>query len=304
MNQLLNAFTVDVEDYFQVSAFDNHIRRDEWERFPSRVVASTRRLLELLESFHVSGTFFVLGWVARRYPQLVREIHSRGHEIASHGFWHHLVYEQTPDAFRQDIRASRDVLQNIIGQPIKAYRAPSFSITKNSLWALEILVEEGFSVDSSIFPVYHDRYGIPDAPPHIHQINTPAGALWEFPPSVAEFGKLNVPVGGGYFRLYPATLTRSLIRRIQRHGRPAMFYIHPWELDPGQPRLAIGSWRARRRHYLNLGSTSRKLESLLGSGPFGTISTVLSEFATHRPDGGAERLPHLVSRPSEVCASL
>lgn len=284
---MLNAFTVDVEDYFQVSAFDPYIRRDEWERFPSRVVANTQRLLELLGRHDVRATFYVLGWVANRYPQLVAEIHSQGHELASHGFWHHLIYEQTPDEFRQDIRAGRDALQDVIGQPIKAYRAPSFSITKRSLWALEILLEEGFTIDSSIFPVYHDRYGIPGAQPQIHQIQTPSGSIWEFPPSVLSWGKLNVPVGGGYFRLYPSAVTRFLVRRIQRHNqRPVMFYIHPWELDPGQPRIAAGSWRTRRRHYLNLPATSRKLEALLAACRFDCVSEVVAQTqqASSEPD--------------------
>ena len=171
MPKTLNSITVDVEDYFQVSAFDPCIQRDAWDDYQSRVVANTHRILDLFNRHEVRATFYVLGWVANRFPQLVKEIHQQGHEVGSHGFWHRLVYDQTPDEFRQDLRLSRDTLQQIIGTPVVAYRAPSFSITKRSLWALEILVEEGFSIDSSIFPIHHDRYGIPGAESHILKID-------------------------------------------------------------------------------------------------------------------------------------
>lgn len=276
MADFVNAFTVDVEDYFQVSAFEKYIRRDEWDSFPSRVVANTQRMLRLLDRFQVRATFFVLGWVASRYPQLVEDIHRAGHEIGSHSFWHRLVYDQTPNEFREDLCASRDVLEQIVGGPVTAYRAPSFSITKRSLWALEILVEEGFSIDSSIFPVYHDRYGIPDAEPHFHRIQTRAGPLWEAPPSVARLAGLNVPLGGGYFRLYPWYLTRWCLRRINRQARqPFMFYVHPWEIDPQQPRVPVRSYRSRSRHYLNLHKTEPRLENLLRSFCMSTITDAL-----------------------------
>jgi len=275
VNDILNAFTVDVEDYFQVSAFEPYVRRSEWNDYPSRVVANTHRLLNLLETREVHGTFFVLGWVANRFPQLVRDIQRQGHEVASHGYWHRLIYDQTPDEFRQDIRRSRDVLEQITGTPVVAYRAPSFSITNRSLWALNILVEEGFSVDSSIFPVRHDRYGIPDANREIRQIETSSGALVEFPPSVLRVAGMNVPIGGGYFRLYPWQLTNHCLRGINRRDRvPFMFYTHPWEIDPTQPRVACGS-RARFRHYLNLDRTESRLIRILDEYRFSTVSAVM-----------------------------
>ncbi|MCD4726621.1 MAG: polysaccharide deacetylase family protein, partial [Pirellulales bacterium] len=195
--EMFNVFTVDVEDYFQVSAFEKHVRRDQWDQWESRVVSNTHHILQLLDRHHVRATFFVLGWVAQRHPRLVREIHACGHEIGSHGYWHRLVYQQTPEEFRTDLRRSRDALQETLGRPVTAYRAASFSITRQSLWALEILVEEGFLVDSSVFPIRHDRYGIPGAEPGPHRLETPAGSLWEFPPSVARLAGMNLPVGGG-----------------------------------------------------------------------------------------------------------
>ena len=214
---ILNAFTVDVEDYFQVSAFEKHVDRDCWSDWESRVVANTHRVLELLDHTGVKATFFVLGWTAERYPELVRDIHACGHEIGSHGYWHRLIYELTPDEFRSDLCRSRDVLQDAIGQRVTAFRGASFSITRQSLWALEILVEEGFLADSSVFPIHHDRYGIPDAQPGPHRLETPAGPIWEFPPSVARFVSMNLPVGGGgYFRLFPLPWTVYWMRRINR----------------------------------------------------------------------------------------
>jgi polysaccharide deacetylase family protein (PEP-CTERM system associated) len=276
---ILNAFTVDVEDYFQVSAFEKHIHRGQWDRWESRVVANTHRILQLLDRHAVKATFFVLGWIGERYPQLVRDIHARGHEIGSHGYWHRLIYEQTPDEFRADLRRSRDVLQDAIGQPVTAHRAASFSITKKSLWALEILVEEGFLVDSSVFPIHHDRYGIPGAEPRLHRITTAAGPLWEFPPSVAKLAGLNVPVsGGGYFRLYPLAWTLYCLQRINRAERqPHIFYVHPWELDPHQPRIGEASPKSRFRHYVNLAGNERKLDRLLDRLRFGRLCDVIAQ---------------------------
>ncbi len=240
---IVNAFTVDVEDYYMVSGFEKHISRDQWGEFESRVVPNTKRILRLLDAHDVKATFFVLGWVARHHPELVREIHAAGHEIGSHGYWHHLIYRQTPDEFRDDLRASRDVIEAAIDQRVEIYRAPSFSITEKSRWALDILTEEGFRIDSSIYPIHHDRYGIADAEPGLHQIATPTGPLWEFPPSVVSWKEVNLPVGGGgYFRLYPLPLTIRWLRQINRDGqRPFVFYVHPWEIDPDQPRIHDGS---------------------------------------------------------------
>jgi polysaccharide deacetylase family protein (PEP-CTERM system associated) len=251
-------------------------------------VANTQRLLDLLAVYSVSATFFVLGWVAERFPQLVREICAAGHEIGSHSHWHRLVYEQTPEEFRADLIYSRRVLEEAAGVAITCYRAPSFSITSRSLWALAILVEEGFEVDSSVFPIWHDRYGIPDAPRNPHELQTPAGSIWEFPPSVQRVAGVNWPVsGGGYFRLYPAWVTRRALRRINAQQQPFMFYVHPWEIDAGQPRLEVGSASGRARHYLNLHSTHDKLKTLLQEFDFGTMSQAIAGIRSARRLGAA-----------------
>jgi polysaccharide deacetylase family protein (PEP-CTERM system associated) len=285
---ILNAFTVDVEDYFQVSAFEKHIPRDQWAGWESRVEANTHRVLQLLDRHGVKATFFVLGWVGERYPQLVQDIHACGHEIGSHGYWHRLIYEETPEEFRADLRRSRDVLQEAVGQPVTAHRAASFSITKQSLWALDILVEEGFLVDSSVFPIRHDRYGIPDADPRPHRLSTSAGPLWEFPLSVVRFAGFNVPVsGGGYFRLYPLAWTVYCLRRLnQAQRQPFVFYTHPWELDPEQPRIRAASWVSRFRHYVNLSKTETRLDALLGRFRFGRLCDVLDGQAVAETPSG------------------
>lgn len=285
---ITNALTIDVEDYFQVSAFERDIDRRHWDDWDTRVVGSTRRMLDLLESHAVKATFFVLGWVARKHPGLVRDIHRAGHEIGSHSYWHRLVYNLSPEEFREDLRSSRDVLQDAIGQPVTSYRAPSFSITKRSLWALDILAEEGFTTDSSIVPARHDRYGIPDAEPRLHCIKTASGPVWEFPPPVAHFGRVKLPIGGGgYFRLYPLRWTLHLLARFNRlHARPFVFYVHPWELDSQQPRLRAGSRLSRLRHYVNLASTERKLNGLLRRFRFGRLSDVISQSEARSPGCG------------------
>jgi polysaccharide deacetylase family protein (PEP-CTERM system associated) len=279
---LRNAFTVDVEDYYHVSAFEKHISRSDWGRYESRIVANTRRLLELLAKHQVRATFFVLGWVAETFPHLVREIAAGGHAVGSHGYWHRLIYQLTAKEFRDDLIRARDVIEGILGKPVVAFRAPSFSITRQSLWALEILAEEGFRYDSSIFPIYHDRYGIPDAKQSVHAIDTSSGPLWEFPVSVVRAGCWNLPVsGGGYFRLYPLSLSLRLLRRVnQQYARPFVFYVHPWELDPDQPRLNLGSRLTRMRHYVNLATTAAKLDRLLGQFQFAPIQQVIDEVAS------------------------
>ncbi|MEL6105224.1 MAG: XrtA system polysaccharide deacetylase [Planctomycetota bacterium] len=276
MSQVLNAFTVDVEDYFQVSAFEHRIRRSDWDRMESRVVRFTDRLLTLLDEVSVRGTFFVLGWVAERYPKLIKRIATAGHEIASHGYWHRLVYELTEEEFADDIAASVDAITTACGIRPTAYRAPSFSITQRSLWALDILVEQGFQLDSSIFPISgHDRYGMPSANKEIHQLATSAGSLCEFPPSLGRVAGLSVPIGGGYFRLLPCNLTLAAVTSVQRREHPAMFYIHPWEIDPEQPRIDGVGWKSRFRHRVGLRHTESKLRKLLKSRPFDCIETVL-----------------------------
>lgn len=275
---MLNAFTVDVEDYFQVTSFDGVINRSQWGEYESRVVANTQRLLDLLSARGVRGTFFVLGWIADRFPQLVRDIDAGGHELACHSFSHRLVYDLTPAEFRSDLRRAKQAIEDAAGRPICAYRAPSFSITRKSLWALEILIEEGFTLDSSIFPTRHDRYGIPGAEPRLHRIETPAGGIWEFPLAALQLGRFALPIsGGGYFRLYPYALSRRCLASLNRSGRPFSFYVHPWEIDPEQPRIAGVSRLSRFRHYVNLGSTESKLERLLTSFRFGSMADVVAQ---------------------------
>jgi len=273
---LPNALTVDVEDYFQVSAFEHRIRRSDWDTMPCRVEASTDRLLALFDSVDVRATFFILGWVAQRYPGLVRRIAEAGHELASHGYWHRLVYEITPDEFRDDVARSRDVIEQASGTRVTAYRAPSFSINGRSLWALDVLAELGFTVDSSIFPIRHDRYGMPDARPEPHEIETPSGVITEFPPSVWNFGRFNLPIaGGGYFRLYPLGVTLRGITSVVAAGRPFMFYLHPWEIDPDQPRVTNVGWKSRFRHYVGLRGTEAKLRRLVRTVRFDTMTATL-----------------------------
>ena len=278
-----NAISIDVEDYFQVSGFEKAVSRKKWEQYPSRVVNNTRRLLAIFERHQVTATFFVLGWVAERFPFLVKEIYALGHEVGSHGYWHRLIYEMSPSDFRNDLIQSISVLQDITGQPITSFRAPSFSITKQSLWALDILAEEGITQDSSIFPTHHDRYGIPDASPEIHQIATTTHALWEFPMSVTKWRGLSVPTsGGGYFRLYPYRITRRLISQINETGRPLMFYLHPWEIDPQQPLVDGVPFLSRKRHRINLAKTEGKLERLLTDFKFTSMTDVLKMYQINR----------------------
>ena len=273
---ITNAFTVDVEDYYHVSGFAGVVKRSEWDSYPSRVVNNTRRVLKLLERSGVTATFFVLGHVAKQHPEIVKEIAQDGHEIACHSYWHRLVYDLTPEEFREDLRQSLDVLQQITGTKVEIYRAPSFSITRRSQWALDILCEEGVCCDSSIFPIVHDRYGIPGAEPAPHWLETAHGKLLQFPPSIYAIGRFNLPVsGGGYFRLLPYRVTRHCLASVnQRRERPFLFYIHPWEVDPDQPRIA-GSRGARFRHYVNLEKTEAKLERLLADFSFASVSTVM-----------------------------
>lgn len=274
-----NALTIDVEDYFQVSGFEHDIDRKDWGNFPCRVENNTRRILAILNNHDIRATFFVLGWIADRFPNLVKEIDAAGHEVGSHGYWHRLIYNQTAEEFRDDLCQSRDVLQNLIGKPVTSYRAPSFSITEQSVWALDILVEEGFTVDSSVFPIYHDRCGIATAPrhPYLHQGN--GGELREFPASVARLGGMNFPIsGGGYFRFLPYQVTSTLLRQVNaRRRQPFVFYIHPWEIDPEQPRLKVSTRSLRFRHYVNLSRTEARFERLLSQFSFGRLDDTLEQ---------------------------
>jgi polysaccharide deacetylase family protein (PEP-CTERM system associated) len=273
----LNAMTVDVEDYFHVSVFDGVVPRQRWDSFESRVAANTERLLAIFDESGIRATFFILGWVAERFPGLVQRIAAVGHEIASHGYGHRLVYDQTPVSFREDLRRGKGTLEQAIGSPILGFRAPSYSITPRSLWAIDALIEEGFVYDASIFPIRHDRYGIPDSPRHTFVLRRRSGSIIECPASTVRVGPVNLPIaGGGYFRILPYAWTRWGIRRLnQADGRAAVFYLHPWEIDPMQPRLPARRL-GRFRHYRNLDKTEVRLRSLLRDFRFGPLQLVLN----------------------------
>jgi polysaccharide deacetylase family protein (PEP-CTERM system associated) len=275
VSRIVNAMTVDVEDYFQASAFDRLVSRPSWSARESRVVANTRRLLEFFARHQVRGTFFILGWVAERFPALVREIASGGHELASHGYHHQLIYTLTPDQFRDDVRRAKAAIEDAGGCRVRGYRAPSFSIVRSSLWALDVLIEEGHAYDASVFPIHHDRYGIPDAPRTAHLIKRGAGAIVEIPASTVRIGRANLPIaGGGYFRLLPYAATKWGISRVNAAGEPVVFYIHPWEIDAAQPRLPVSRLTALR-HYSNLGETIARLERMVHDFAFDTIAATL-----------------------------
>ena len=275
----INAFTIDVEDYFQVEAFTRNIKRDDWDSFKTRVSKNTHVLLDLLEKNNVKATFFVLGWVAKRYPELVKDIDQCGHEVASHGMSHKLIYKQTRDEFRKETFESRDILENIIQKKVLGYRAATYSITKQSLWALDILCEAGFKYDSSIFPIVHDRYGIPGTNTDPHIITTEKNnKIVEFPISVYQNRFFNVPVsGGGYFRLFPYLFTKTLLNSINKNDKEFIFYIHPWEIDSEQPRIEGISPSTKFRHYNNLDHTYKRLEKLLNDFEFSTTRNVLHD---------------------------
>jgi polysaccharide deacetylase family protein (PEP-CTERM system associated) len=332
---MINALTIDLEDYFQVHAFSKVIRYEDWDKFESRIERNTDLILKILNSVsgpilakpqhhsnsalndssfithnsefktHHSqkGTFFVLGWIAERYPDLVRRIQKEGHEIACHGYGHQLIYNQSRDEFRQDVKRAKSILEEITGSEVMGYRAPSYSITGNSKWAFEILVEEGFKYDSSIFPIRHDFYGMPEAPrfPFVIFLNGNSNVefsvmnckvntfqnsklkiqnskfLMEFPISTMMLFGQNIPVsGGGYFRLFPYPIIEKGLKSInEKEGKPFIFYLHPWEIDPQQPRINGLSSRSKFRHYVNLGKTVRKFRKLLKDFNFSSVKKIL-----------------------------
>lgn len=275
--------TVDVEDYFQVEAFSDRVSRQEWDGYPSRVVANTKTLLDLFDECHVKATFFILGWVAEHHPQLVGEIVKRGHEPACHSYWHRPVFQLSREEFREDTQRAKHSIENAAGAAVHGYRAPSFSIIRESYWALDVLAECGFRYDSSIFPISHDFYGIPDAPRAPYLVQTPNGALVEFPMTTFRLlRQTNLPVGGGgYLRILPFWFTSLGIRRARAEGLPLITYIHPWEVDPGQPRLD-GRLTSRLRHYTNLRQTAARLRALIAQIQFsnfrdsGLVDTMLA----------------------------
>lgn len=287
-----NALTVDVEDYFMVSAFAAGIKFEDWPRYECRVERNTHRILELFAKYGVKGTFFVLGWVAENYPALVKDIQAAGHEIASHGYNHRLIYDLTQDEFRADIRRAKRAVEDITGVAVNGYRATSYSIIKQTFWALDILVEEGFRYDSSIYPIHHDRYGVPGAQRFVHTIKTGAGDIMEIPPTTFKFLGQNIPAaGGGYFRLYPVQLTKAIIRRINEiEKEAAVIYIHPWEIDMDQPKLQ-GSLLTKFRHYVNIKTTEQKLGECMKDLKFKPISEIF-------------KVPSNTSHPDELSEGL
>lgn len=277
----IHCLSIDVEEHFQVSAFESVARRHHWDDFPSRVERNTHKILRLLAEADQTATFFVLGWVAERHPELVCEIVAQGHEIASHGYGHELVTTLTPSQFRADVRRARTILEDVIGRRVCGYRAPSFTIVNETSWAHEILVEEGYIYDSSVFPIVHDVYGMPGANPDMHQIDTPAGPIWEFPPSTSVVARMRVPVGGGgYFRLCPYPLFLSMLKDVEASGRRLMLYFHPWELDPEQPRMR-GSRLAEFRHYVNLDKVEGRLQRLMAVFRFCAVRDVVPGIVAH-----------------------
>jgi polysaccharide deacetylase family protein (PEP-CTERM system associated) len=277
-----NALTVDVEDYFQVAAFSTAIDFSNWDGFSLRVVPNTQRLLELFAARGVRATFFVLGWVAERCPKLVRQIAEHGHEVACHGFSHQLVYRQSPEVFRQETIRAKACIEDHTQRPVVGYRAASYSITQRSIWALDILADLGFSYDSSIFPVRHDRYGIPGSPRWPYRMTmSDAASIVEFPPSTLSIFGYRLPVaGGGYFRLYPYRFSRAALSHINRfENRPFIFYLHPWEIDPEQPRIRAGRL-STFRHYTNLDRCEARLRRLLQDFDFAPAADVIEGMET------------------------
>jgi polysaccharide deacetylase family protein (PEP-CTERM system associated) len=273
-----NALTIDVEDYFQVSAFAPYIPRSEWDKQESRIEQNVERILELLDDYGARATFFTLGWVAERYPQLLRRIVDGGHELASHGFAHQRANEQSPEAFFSDIQLAKIVLEDTCGTEVRGYRAPSFSIGESNVWAFECIQRAGYLYSSSIYPIRHDHYGTPDAPRFTHDVRE---GLVEMPITTMRLFGRNWPAGGGgYFRLLPYAVSRWLLRRVNRVDRqPAIFYFHPWEIDAAQPRVPGIDARTRFRHYLNLHRTEHRLRQLLFDFEWGRLDEVLLEGA-------------------------
>jgi polysaccharide deacetylase family protein (PEP-CTERM system associated) len=274
--RVAHVLTVDVEEYFQVEGYSRFIPRLEWAKYPGRVEMQTDRLLEFLDSSHTTGTFFVLGWIAKRYPDLVRKIALAGHEIASHGLQHTMITKLSPEDFRADLRCSKAILEDITGRKILGYRAPTFSITRETAWAHGILGEEGFSYSSSVFPIWHDRYGWPQFGDEPKKLETTEGRdLWEIPLSVWRIGPLRIPFGGGgYLRLYPLSITKLLFRLHERKGKSVILYVHPWELDSDQPQIQA-PLGARARQSLGIGGMPRKMRNLLTEMEFVSIEKFL-----------------------------
>lgn len=282
---LVNALTIDVEDYFQVSAFAPYIQRSDWDARECRVERNVGRILDMLAAQKTQATFFTLGWIAQRYPHLVRRIADEGHEVASHGYGHERVSDLTPEAFAHDIRTAKHLLEDIAGVAVTGYRAPSFSIGQGNLWALDVLQQEGYRYSSSIYPIQHDHYGMPDAPRFAHRIRPD---LIEVPPTTLRMFNRNLPSsGGGYFRLFPYALSRWMLRQVnQNDQQPAIFYFHPWEIDAAQPRVAGIDARTRFRHYVNIPRMEQRLQRLLQDFQWGRMDHIF----LNQVQGGVQRV--------------
>lgn len=302
---MINALTIDVEDYFHVSAFERHIAMGDWPNYPARVTDNTRIILDILDRHQTKATFFILGWVAQNEPKLVKEIAGRGHEIASHGYWHQRVPTQTRDQFRNDIVKSKAILEDLTGDTVQGYRAPSYSVSLDTLWVFDELIEAGYSYDSSVFPVRHDFYGIPDWPRFPFFVSRAKDGQWlpekrmvpvnsreenklrmlELPISTLKIAGMNLPIaGGGYFRFFPYFFSEWGLRRINRvEGKSFIFYLHPWEIDPGQPRIEHLPIKSKFRHYLNLDRTVSRFEILISSFHFTTIQQMVRQVIPSGP---------------------
>ena len=277
----MHCISFDVEEHFQVSAFWSEARRQQWDQYESRVENNTRKLVDLLAKHDTKATFFVLGWVAERHPGMVKDLASEGHEIASHGYGHELVTMQTPEQFRLDVRKAKQILEDLSGRPVEGYRAPSFTITDENSWALSILAEEGHIYDSSMYSRFH-RSTNGGASTGIYLINTGAGKIWEVTPSTLGLFGFQLPVaGGGYFRLFPYATSKAFLRQLEKQGAQLVFYLHPWEIDPEQPRMS-GPWLSKIRHYLNLGKTQMRMSKLLADFRFAPIRDALSIYKMHQ----------------------
>ena len=304
--RIWNALTFDVEEYFHAEVFTRVVRPEDWEALPSRAAESTRRILDVLDLRGITATFFVLGWVAERDPGLVKDIQARGHEIACHSYAHRLIYGMTQDDFRADVRRAKAVIEDATGSAVVGYRAPTFSVTRQTLWALGVLAEEGFRYDSSVFPIHHDRYGIPDAPRFPHRVRLVDGrSLIEFPITTLAIAGQRFPFsGGGYFRLLPYPVIRAALRRVNTQERmPGIVYLHPWELDPEQPRLPIRGL-SRVRHYANLERTAGKLDQLLSDFKFAPVAHLLEDTQLADVAVGQAGGMDVVSRKPQAAAPM
>ncbi|MBD3232272.1 MAG: DUF3473 domain-containing protein [candidate division Zixibacteria bacterium] len=287
-------FTVDVEDYFHVNGFANEVNRADWDKFESRVISNTSLLLKLLDDYDIKATFFILGWIAERFPEIVLLIHNRGHEVGCHSYAHRLIYNLSPDEFREDTMKAKAILEEITGSAVKGYRAPSFSIVEKSQWAWDILHELGFTYSSSVFPIKHDRYGFQSAPATIFDVELKCGEyITEIPATTTKFFNTRIAAaGGGYLRLFPYWFTRRIIRKLNERLIPSVVYVHPWEVDPHQPKIR-SSLNSRFRHYTNLHTTLPKLRKLFSEFNFSTVSDYLAK--SGKPDSvGAEHSPRPV----------